>query len=816
MESLPFFIFFSALFIQSLHLSFSADIITPDLPVKDGQTLISVSQSFELGFFSPGTSKYRYVGIWYKKSPETVVWVANRNNPLTDHFGELTIDNRGNLVLLDQIKNIIWSSNLSSIIAGPVAQLLDSGNLVVRDNGSSRNTESYRWQSFDQPSDTLLPGMKLGWNLKTGQERFLITWRSISDPSPGDFTYRLDIHGLPQLFIVVGSVKKVRSGPWNGIFFGGTPKVHNSVFEPILVRNEDEIYYTYRLVNNSVSSRLTLNQSGAVERLVMYDQNSGWTTIYSVPVDTCENYGQCGANGICRTRTSPICQCLEGFRSIPEEELDIQNFYGSRKCEARLTLDCQPGEGFLKLPGVKLPDLLEFRLNESMNLKECEAECFKNCSCSAFAASNLSGGGDGSGCLMWFGNLIDIREQSGSTTGQDIHIRVPASELEMVRSSKRKKMLKTALVASMSALLGIFVSGLVLCIGWRKIKRKVGKDRRKEGMETPLFDLDTIATATNNFAPDSIIGAGGFGSVYKGKLLTGQEIAVKKLSMNSGQGVEEFRNEVVLIAKLQHRNLVGLLGSCIHREERMLIYEYMPNKSLDYFIFDRERSALLGWKERFVIILGIARGLLYLHQDSKLQIVHRDLKPSNVLLDSNLIPKISDFGLARISGDDGKETKTRRVIGTYGYMAPEYAIDGKFSVKSDVFSLGVLLLEIISGKKNRGFVHPDHHHNLLGHAWLMWTGGRASELIDTGLEDTSGKSQLLRCIQVGLLCVQMLPEDRPVMSTVVFMLANEGAVLPQPNQPGFFIERGSVIDAKSRNEDSCSTNEASITILEAR
>ncbi|KAG6755344.1 hypothetical protein POTOM_041165 [Populus tomentosa] len=387
-------------------------------------------------------------------------------------------------------------------------------------------------------------------------------------------------------------------------------------------------------------------------------------------------------------------------------------------------------------------------------------------------------------------------------------------------------MLKTALVASMSALLGIFVSGLVLCIGWRKIKRK-GTDRRKEGMETPLFDMDTIATATNNFAPDSIIGAGGFGSVYKGKLLTGQEIAVKKLSMNSGQGVEEFRNEVVLIAKLQHRNLVGLLGSCIHREERMLIYEYMPNKSLDYFIFDRERSALLGWKERFVIILGIARGLLYLHQDSKLQIVHRDLKPSNVLLDSNLIPKISDFGLARISGDDGKETKTRRVIGTYGYMAPEYAIDGKFSVKSDVFSLGVLLLEIISGKKNRGFAHPDHHHNLLGHvsmnnqmerkyAWLMWTEGRASELIDTGLEDTSGKSQLLRCIQVGLLCVQKLPEDRPVMSTVVFMLANEGAVLPQPNQPGFFIERGSVIDATSRSEDYYSTNEASITILEAR
>lgn len=815
MESLPFFIFFSTLFIPSLHfLSFAADIITSDLPVKDGQTIISVSQSFELGFFSPGTSNYRYVGIWYKKSPGTVVWVANRNKPLTDKSGVLTIDNRGNLVLLDQTKNTIWSSNVSSIIAGPEAQLLDSGNLVVRDNGSGRNTESYRWQSFDQPFDTLLPGMKLGWDLRSGQERYLTSWRSINDPSPGDITYRLDIRGLPQLFIVVGSAKKVRSGPWNGVFFGGTPKVHNSVFEPILVRNEDEIYYTYRLVNNSVSSRLTLNQSGAVERLVMYGQKSEWATIYSVPVDTCENYRQCGDNAICRVRKSPICECLQGYRSIPEEELDIQNFYGSRKCETRLTLDCRSGEGFLKLPGVKLPDLLEFRLVESMNLKECQAECFKNCSCSAFANSNISGGG--SGCLMWFGNLIDIREQSGSTIGQDIHIRVPASELESARSSKRKKMLRTALVASMSTLIGIFVSGLILCICWRKIKKKVGMDRWKEDMDAPLFDLDTIATATNNFAPTSIIGAGGFGSVYKGILLTGQEIAVKKLSMNSGQGVEEFRNEVVLIAKLQHRNLVGLLGSCIHREERMLIYEYMPNKSLDYFIFDQERSALLGWKERFDIILGIARGLLYLHQDSKLQIVHRDLKPSNVLLDSNLIPKISDFGLARISGDDGKETRTRRVIGTYGYMAPEYAIDGKFSVKSDVFSLGVLLLEITSGKKNRGFVHPDHHHNLLGHAWLLWNEGRASELIDAGLEYSSEKSQLLRCIQVGLLCVQKLPEDRPVMATVVFMLANEEAALPQPQQPGFFIERGSIIDSKPRNEESCSTNEATITILEAR
>ncbi|CAK7327514.1 unnamed protein product [Dovyalis caffra] len=458
MESLPLLTIFCTLFISSLHnLSLAADTITPDLPIKDGQTLISSSQTFELGFFSRGTSKNRYFGIWYKKSPETVVWVANRNSPLTDLFGVITIGNKGNLVLLNETKNVIWSSNVSRIIARPVAQLLDSGNLVLRDNGSSRNTESYRWQSFDHPSDTLLPGMKLGWNLKSGQESYLTSWRSINDPSPGEFTYRLDIHGLPDLFIASGSVKKARTGPWNGVFFGGTPNLHNSVFQPILVHNEDEMYYMYRLVNNSVSTILTLDQSGSVERFVMYDQNSEWTMLYSTPMDVCENYGQCGANAICKARKSTICECLQGFRSATEGDLDIQNLFGSRKCARISTLDCQRDEGFLKLPGIKLPDLLEFRLIESMDLKECEAECSKNCSCSAFGNSNLSG--SGSGCLMWFGDLVDIIQLPGRMMGQDIHIRVPVSELASTSNSKRKKRLKIALAASVSTLLGSFISG---------------------------------------------------------------------------------------------------------------------------------------------------------------------------------------------------------------------------------------------------------------------------------------------------------------------------------------------------------------------
>ncbi|KAJ4839653.1 hypothetical protein Tsubulata_026446, partial [Turnera subulata] len=289
-----------------------------------------------------------------------------------------------------------------------------------------------------------------------------------------------------------------------------------------------------------------------------------------------------------------------------------------------------------------------------------------------------------------------------------------------------------------------------------------------------LFNFDTIATATNNFSDANKIGEGGFGSVYKGTLLTGKEIAVKKLSKNSKQGAQEFRNEAFLISKLQHKNLVGLIGTCTEGEDRMLIYEYMPNKSLDYFIFDVERSALLAWKTRHGIILGIARGLLYLHQDSKLQVIHRDLKPANILLDSNLNPKISDFGLARIFGDDDEDqAETNRII---------------------------------SGKKNRVFSHPDHHHNLMGHAWLLWSQDRAMELMDATLEDSCIKSQVIRCIHVGLLCVQNLPDDRPTMSSIVAMLTNEEIPLLQPKQPGFFLDASSISQATSGTEPTYSRN----------
>ncbi|XP_019054724.1 PREDICTED: G-type lectin S-receptor-like serine/threonine-protein kinase At4g03230 isoform X1 [Nelumbo nucifera] len=343
---------------------------------------------------------------------------------------------------------------------------------------------------------------------------------------------------------------------------------------------------------------------------------------------------------------------------------------------------------------------------------------------------------------------------------------------------------------------------------------KFGKDE-KRGIDVPFFHYKRIAASTENFSDSNKLGEGGFGLVYKGQLPGGQEIAVKRLSKNSGQGLEEFKNEVLLIAKLQHRNLVRLLGYSVKGDEKMLLYEYMPNKSLDSFIFDRTRRLLLNWQRRFNIILGIARGLLYLHQDSRLRIIHRDLKTSNILLDEEMNPKISDFGLARIFGGNQIEANTNRVVGTYGYMSPEYALDGFFSIKSDVFSFGVVLLEIISGKKNTGFYQTDKSLSLLGYAWKLWQEDKALDLMDRSLRESCNTCEVMKCINVGLLCVQEEADDRPTMSNVVFMLGRETATLAIPKQPAFIVKRvlsSSTSSSSSRRQTSSNNQQITITM----
>ncbi|KAK4538942.1 hypothetical protein RGQ29_032143 [Quercus rubra] len=324
-------------------------------------------------------------------------------------------------------------------------------------------------------------------------------------------------------------------------------------------------------------------------------------------------------------------------------------------------------------------------------------------------------------------------------------------------------------------------------------------------VESLQFEFGTIEAATNKFSDDNKIGEGGFGKVYKGVLPEGKEIAVKRFSMKSLQGLEEFKNEVVLIAKLQHKNLVRLLGCGIMGEEKLLVYEFMPNKSLDNFIFDSKRRSQLDWKTYYNIISGIARGLLYLHEDSRLKIIHRDLKPSNVLLDHDMVAKISDFGMARIFSENQNIANTKRVVGTYGYMAPEYAMEGAFSVKSDVFSFGVILLEIISGKRSSGFYLTEHSQTLLAYAWRLWCEDKVLEFVDNFMMESCSTSEIVKCIHIGLLCVEENPQDRPTMSTVVVMLGSESVALPEPKHPAFSVAKFMSVDEISVNDLSFST-----------
>ncbi|GKV37352.1 hypothetical protein SLEP1_g45392 [Rubroshorea leprosula] len=310
------------------------------------------------------------------------------------------------------------------------------------------------------------------------------------------------------------------------------------------------------------------------------------------------------------------------------------------------------------------------------------------------------------------------------------------------------------------------------------------------------YDLATIRTATNNFSDENKLGQGGFGVVYKGKLPKGQEVAVKRLSSASGQGDLEFKNEVLLVAKLEHRNLVRLLGFCLEGDERLLIYEFVPNRSLDHFIFDPIKHAQLDWEIRYKIIEGVARGLLYLHEDSRLRIIHRDLKASNVLLDEDMNPKIADFGMARLVVRDETHGNTSTIVGTYGYMAPEYAMHGQFSMKSDTFSFGVLLLEIISGQKNSCFRIEESIEDLLSYAWKNWKEGTTLNLLDPTLRN-GPTAEMKRCIHIGLLCVQENVAHRPTMASVVLMLSNNSFSLPVPSQPAFFVHNTNASDMPS-------------------
>ncbi|PRQ52946.1 putative protein kinase RLK-Pelle-DLSV family [Rosa chinensis] len=748
-----------ALFLCFSHPFCSArDTITKDNPIKDdgSQGLVSAGGKFELGFFplhgrgSSGSYR-RYVGIWYHNvTPRTVIWVANRDKPLlANHTGVIAIS-QGTLQVLDiTSRKSLWLAEIEVIQSfNRTVKLKDDGNLVL-----SNALAAVLWQSFENPTDTFIPGMIMVKNL------ILTSWNDEDDPRTGNFTFEVDEDNQYIIKKSDADYWKSRAPNGNSFSSGEMPAavawLLSNFSKSSLSYNETEVLprsgYNY--------TRLVIDFTGKLNLLV-YTHN--WSSTWREPSDYCSVFNRCGDFGICNSTNKPICRCLQGFKPQLPEDWNSGDFSGGCLRESNLCANRNDTFFSLKVKKAPNPDPQTYVVNET----ECRNICLKKCECLAYAYTTI--------CFIW-GVLSNLEE---SSSGHNLYARIARSDLDQISRAQ----LDSA----------------------RQVKNLIDTSEFKEedgkGIDIPFLDLQSILDATDNFSDANKLGQGGYGPVYKGEFPGGQEIAVKRLSRVSVQGLQEFKNEVVLIAKLQHRNLVRLKGYCMKGEEKILLYEYMSNKSLDFFIFDHTQSVFLNWDMRFNIILGIARGLLYLHQDSRLRIIHRDLKTSNILLDEEMNPKISDFGLARIVGGKETEGNTNTVVGTYGYMSPEYALDGTFSVKSDVFSFGVVLLEIISGKKNTGFYQSKQNFSLLGYAWRLWTENKALDLIDMNLHESCNKNQFLACVNVGLLCVQEDPNDRPAMSTVVTLLDSGTAIPPTPKQPAFVIKRGNSSTASTSSK----------------
>jgi D-mannose binding lectin/S-locus glycoprotein domain/PAN-like domain len=415
--------YITIILIALIQICSSLDTLVETKNITGGQTLVSSGRIFELGFFKPGMSTNWFVGIWYLVSPEIVVWIANRDHPLNQSSSTLGIS-KGAIVLSDPSQNIVWSSSVNSSIANIsncIMQLLDSGNLVIK----YTDKRQIIWQSFDYPSNTLLPGMKLGKNLATGFEWFLSSWKSEMDPSKGKYYYKMDTLGVPQNILWNSAQIEFRTGPWDGLRFSGVPemKTYENMFSFKLVSDVNEVYYTFETKQGGPLSRLVLNETGVVQRMVWDKTSRTWSEFWYGPKDPCDYYGKCGPFGVCNINDVTICSGLQGFSPKSPKQWSMRNFSGGYYRETQLS--CHDHDnGFYLVKGVKVPDTRSSTVYDGISIEECRNRCLMNCSCLAYSVLDIRE--SGSGCIMWSTDLIDIRYIPGT---EDLYVKTAKTDL---------------------------------------------------------------------------------------------------------------------------------------------------------------------------------------------------------------------------------------------------------------------------------------------------------------------------------------------------------------------------------------------------
>ena len=744
--------------------------------ITGNKTLLSENGTFKMGFFSANGGPNWYLGIWYASLPTpTYVWVANRETPVKSvESATVELGGDGRLKIMEVGGSVVWQT--TNVEKSTAVKLLESGNLVLL----SRK-EKVVWQSFDFPADTWLPGMNMT------AHRSIMCWKSSVDPSPGSYSLRLKPPDYGEFELVFnGTMMYWSTGNWTGDRFAGVPEMTIPYiykfrfwhpFTPAAA-----FWYTATALENSGGggrpplNRFHVDSSGLLRQYTWFPQTDTWNMFWSQPENRCRVYGLCGNLGLCNTVTLKPCECLAGFQ--PSDELSWSSGDFSGGCLREDNNVCSEtdggfeGIGSVSFNGAALVPI-------PGNSKSCEASCLMNCSCIGLyrnARSNL--------CYNVYGPVLNLKNLSSDSTEEgELHVRV--HRRGNGKKNKWKWPVLIACVAGFSIILGLSMAVLLVFRKRRQRKKKVEEEDVFSVTNLRVFSYKELNAATQGFSEK--LGHGGFGTVFKGELSDSSQVAVKRLERPGG-GEKEFRAEVCTIGNIQHVNLVRLRGFCSENSHRLLVYDCMQNGPLSVYL--RRDGENLSWDVRFRVAIGTARGIAYLHEECRDCIIHCDIKPENILLDSDFIPKVSDFGLAKLMGRDfSRVLATMR--GTWGYVAPEWISGVAITAKADVYSYGMTLLELIGGRRNVE-TPPSAGGGgaaATGDEWFFppWAArqiieGNVAAVVDERLRDSYNTAEAERVGLVAVWCIQDEEAARPTMGMVVKMLEGivEVAVPPPP------------------------------------
>nr|BAJ89977.1 predicted protein [Hordeum vulgare subsp. vulgare] len=572
------------------------------------------------------------------------------------------------------------------------------------------------------------------------------------------------------------SVPYWSSGEWNGEYFSSVPGMTaRHLFGFTFVNDDREVSFAYHLLDETITMYSFLDVSGQRKVLAWHQATQNWATVYTHPTAQCEVHAACGPFTVCGDYAPPPCSCMKGFSVDSPDDWDLDD-RSTSGCRRNTPLNCASisnstmvglADIFYAMPAVRLPYNPHSAVGRVTSAGECEQLCLSNCSCTAYSFGT-------GGCSMWHGGLLNVEQHqiddASSGDGEILYVRLAAKGFG-TRKNNTVVIILGAIAASLTAL-GILVLTVVL----RRTRRNKWYSRTLDnihgGSGLVSFRYSDLRRATRNFSEK--IGAGGFGSVFKGSLNDSTTIAVKRL-YGCYQQEKQFRAEVSSIGILHHTNLVKMVGFCCEGDKKLLVYEHMPNSSLDAHLF-RSSAETLNWRTRYQIALGVARGLAYLHESCLDYIIHCDIKPQNILLDALFVPKIADFGMAKLlTRDFSRVVTTTR--GTFGYLAPEWISGVAITPKVDVYGYGMVLLEIISGRMNAngecGSSGDDIVYFPIQVARKLLEGNVMS-FVDDRLNGGVIVDEVERACKVACWCIQDREFERPTMGKVVQIL--EGLV----------------------------------------